>query len=67
MDGQTGQSRFPKGFLLADKENGRAWVYDLTGEGDEATFVCRDPAGAVLDRAGRLRAAQESTYDVRAL
>lgn len=63
MDGQTGQSRFPSGFLLVDKGNNKAWVYDWDGE----QFTVRDPDGAELSTDGRMRAANEHTYDVRAV
>lgn len=65
MDGQTGQSRFSNGFLLADKPNGRAWIYDWNEKTQE--FVCRDAVGDTLDEAGRRKAANGLTYDVRAV
>jgi hypothetical protein len=65
LDGEDGQARYPKGFLLVDKVNQRAWVYDWDAEADE--FLCRHPAGVDLDDAGRKRAAEEFTYDVRAV
>jgi len=64
LDGQPGESRFPKGFLLVDKPNRRAWVYDANH--DLMSFVVRDPAGDTLDEEGRWRAGSEFTYDVRA-
>lgn len=61
-DARSITSRYPRGFLLADKASGRAYVYDFDGD----AFICRDPNGAALDDAGRWRAAEEATYDVLA-
>lgn len=65
LHGQQRESRFPKGALLADKEGGAAWVYDY----DPATreFVARSDVGDVLSFEGRMRAANEGTYDVWAM
>lgn len=62
--GRTVNSRYPKGFLLADKASNTAWLYDR----DAATsaYVCRNPGGAPMDFDGRWRAAEESEYDVLA-
>lgn len=65
MDGQVGQSRFPKGFLLVDKENSLAWVYDW--DANAGHFEVRDDDAQPLDEAGRYRAAEEQEYDVRAV
>lgn len=62
-DGHTVTSRFPKGFLLADKEHSNAFVYDWNGQ----AYVCRDPSGAALDDDGAWRASEENTYDVIAM
>lgn len=72
LDGETVQSRYPKGFLLVDKPNNRAWVYDYdeghnkSGDrlADRSRFVAREQY--TLDHAKRLRAAEEFDYDVRA-
>lgn len=68
MDGKTAVSRFPKGFLLCDKPNGRAWIYEATEEG----FTVRDADGEELISdpdapMNRFRAAEEKSYDVLAL
>lgn len=60
-DGRTVTSRYPKGFLLADKARRLAYVYDYDGAG---SFICRAAAGVPLDDDGRWRAAEGSTYDV---
>jgi hypothetical protein len=62
---RTITSRFPGGFVLVDRVRNRAWVY-VAGKSPDgvAVFVCRDPAGAVLDEAGRWRAAESADYDV---
>src|ERR1700752_1072356 len=40
MDGQQGESRFPKGFVLIDRPNSAAWVYDYNVE--SSTFTERE-------------------------
>jgi len=65
LDGKVEQSRCPKGFLLVDKPNNRAWIYDYTG----GEFVSREPAELISDPTAthnRFRAAEERSYDVRA-
>jgi hypothetical protein len=60
MGGLTGQSRYPKGFVLVDKPNGVAVVYDYK-DGD---FIAREPV--VLDDGKRWSAAESDGWDVRA-
>lgn len=60
MNGHEGQSRFPKGFVLMDERDSRAWVYDY----EDGAFVAREVQP--LNRVGAERAAIEDTYDVRA-
>jgi hypothetical protein len=60
MDGMEGQSRFPKGFVLMDEADSRAWVYDRHGE----AFIARQVDN--LDRERAKKAAEEANYDVRA-
>ncbi len=43
LDGQTRESRYPKGALLVNKPGGSAWVYDYQA-GDEPRFVAREQA-----------------------
>ncbi len=57
-------SRFPSGVLLADRPSGTAWVLDY--DPAAGVYRCRDDAGAPLDEAGRWRAAEGPTYEVRA-
>lgn len=69
LDGQERSSRYPKGFLLVDRQQGLCWLYDAP-EG-QAGFVCRDPAGEPLvedpnANRNRWRAAEEFSYDVLA-
>lgn len=69
LDGQEALSRFPKGFLICDKPNNRAWIYEYDGEG---SFTVRDEAGMELVSdpsapMNRFRAAEERSYDVLAL
>lgn len=56
-------SRYPKGFLLADKPNNKAWIYDWTGN----SFKVRDDEPMELNFEGRIRAATEFDYDVIAV
>lgn len=60
MDGMEGVSRYPKGFVLMDPADSRAWVYDRHGEG----YVAR--AVEPLDSERAKKAANEANYDVRA-
>lgn len=60
-------SRFPKGVLLCDRPNNRAWIYEWVGE----AFKVRPPGQIELvsdENApkNRWRAALESNYDVLA-
>jgi hypothetical protein len=63
LDGRTMASRFPKGFLLADKPTGRAWLYDWR----DGAFHVRDPEPRHLDGDRAVRAALAPEYDVVAL
>ena len=63
MDGQQGESRFPKGFVLIDRPNSAAWVYDYDPE--TSVFTAREQD--IHDNMRALKAAEESNYDVRAL
>jgi hypothetical protein len=60
-DGRQAQSRYPRGFLLVDRDKRRVWLYDRQ---DDDTFQVRDDAGTELDDAGRWRAAEEPDYDL---
>lgn len=62
MDGMPGQSRFPKGFLLSDPRDSRAWVYDY----DESRNVFVSRKKDVRDTVRELHAAEGANYDVRA-
>ena len=62
LNGKPAMSRFPKGFLLVDKQAGKAWVYDWTG----AAFICRDDEPRDLDAEGRMDAAESTDWDVLA-
>ena len=72
LDGETVQSRFPKGFLYADPVGGRAWVYDYAEGGTSGTSGLEQPSTftarevADLDREKAMKAAEGDTYDVRA-
>jgi hypothetical protein len=72
LDGQVVESRFPKGFVLVSRAANMAWIYDHTEAqpkpGGEifSTFQAREPSGRTLDDEGRLRAAMEHEFDVRA-
>lgn len=63
LDGKEGVSRFPKGFVLIDKPNSVAWVYDYS----ESTGIFTSRSPDIHDRERGKRAADESDYDVRAL
>lgn len=62
MDGMVheGREQFPKGFVLMDEADSRAWVYDRHGD----AYVAR--AVQALDRERAEQAAREFNYDVRA-
>lgn len=60
-DGRTVTVRYP-GFLLIDRPNERCWIYDREPSGD---FHARTTGGALLDHAGRWKAALEPFYDIR--
>lgn len=62
MDGMPGQSRYPKGFLLSDPRDSRAWVYDY----DETRNVFVSRKKDVRDTVRELDAAEGANYDVRA-
>lgn len=72
LDGQVVESRFPKGFVLVDKNADLAWLYDYTEAqpkpGGEifSTFQAREADGRTLDHEKRIAAAEHSEYDVRA-
>lgn len=63
MQGEEGESRFPKGFVLVDKPNGLAWIYDWDSESE--TFQAREEV--VYDPEKAFGAAEGIDYDVRAL
>lgn len=66
LDGKSGESRFPRGFVYADPVGGRVWVYDYH-EGIDPIgnrFAAREVDQ--LDRHKLSKAADESSYDVRA-
>lgn len=60
LAGETMVSRFPKGFLLVDKQADQCWVYEWEGE----EFWVRDGVPAPVLHEGRIKAALESNYDV---
>lgn len=67
MDGQKAESRFPEGFLLVDKPEGKCWLYDW--DSASGTFKVRDEKPMVVQTEGlvnRYRAADEFNYDVLA-
>lgn len=63
MDGQQGESRFPKGFVLIDRPNSAAWVYDY--DPNSNTFCAREQD--IHDKERGRKAAEEANYDIRAL
>jgi len=62
MDGIPGQSRFPRGFVVIDQPDSRAWVYDY----DPARNVFISRQKDIHDRIRHLHAAEGSNYDIRA-
>lgn len=62
MDGMEGMSRFPKGFVVSDAKDSRAWVYDY----DPARNVFVSRRKDVRDTVRELHAADGANYDVRA-
>lgn len=60
LDGQPAVSRFPAGFLLADKPAGKAWIYDRSEDG---SFVAR-PDAPDLDLDKAVQTALGDAYDV---
>lgn len=65
LDGQERVSRFPAGFLAADKPAGRAWLYDWNPE--RGCFDVREPEGRELDGDRAIEAAVGDEYDVVAV
>lgn len=63
--GDFAESRFPKGFLLVDKVNNQCWVYDW--QPNMEFFKVRQEEPMQVSLEGRMRAANEFTYDVVAL
>jgi hypothetical protein len=63
LDGREMVSRYPKGFLLADKSTGRAWLYDWR----DNAFHLREPGERQLDGDRAVQAALGDEYDVVAL
>ena len=61
LDGQQTESRFPGGFILADKPGERVWIYDYDGTGQ---FTARDVQDLNYEKA--LKTATGDQYDVRA-
>ena len=65
LHGELGISRFPKGFLLVNKAANECWLYEWNV--DAECFTVRDDNAMPVEKAGRLRAASESDYDVLAV
>lgn len=63
MNGQQGESRFPKGFVLIDRPNSAAWVYDYDPNSNTFTAGEQD----IHDKERGRKAAEEANYDIRAL
>jgi hypothetical protein len=61
LDGRQAESRYPTGFVLADKPAGKAWIYDRAGDG---TFAVREGDGRTLDPRRATDAAIGEAYDV---
>jgi hypothetical protein len=61
LDGEAAASRYPTGFVLADKPAGKAWIYDRAGDG---TFAVREADGRRLDPRRATAAAIGEEYDV---
>jgi hypothetical protein len=61
LDGEVAASRFPTGFVLADKPAGMAWIYDLAADG---TFAVREAGGRKLDPRRAITAAIGEEFDV---
>ena len=67
LDGEEGQSRFPRGFVLIDKPAGQVWIYDWSEpEWGDGVFRVRDPHPMAVLTEARRRAAEGIRYDVRA-
>ena len=65
LNGQTGQSRYPRGFVLVDKQGGRAWIYDAgVSRSGKPMFFVREDEGRPLDHQLRIAAAESSDWDV---
>jgi len=63
LAGERWESRYPKGFLLIDKPNGKCWIYEWDG----ICFKVRDEEPMPILTEGpknRFRAAEEFNYDV---
>ena len=62
-DGEEIISRHPKGFVLVDKPNNWAWLYDR----QPGEFVVRDEDGVEFDSAKGWDAAESADWNVIAL
>lgn len=62
LNGMKGSSRFPKGFLLVDKQANLAWIYDWNG----TAFLCREAEGRTVDYERRWETAESVDWDVQA-
>jgi hypothetical protein len=67
LDGQDTESRYPNGFVVIDRPNKRAWIYDH----DRKTGVFRvrseDGHPELIGSERRYRVATLLRYDIRAL
>lgn len=63
LNGQERASRYPAGFLAADKTASRAWLYDWRDDG----FHVREEQGRELDGGRAIQAAVGDEYDVIAV
>lgn len=67
MDGQSGESRYPEGFVLHDSDTDRfvgTYLYVDTPDGGQ--FDWREPERELLDYEKAIRTANGSRFDVRA-
>lgn len=65
LDGKEMTSRFPKGFLLVDKQANECWLYDWFGSASAFKVRQEEPMECKTEGdKNRYRAAEESEFDV---
>lgn len=64
LNGQTMVTRYPKGFLLVDKQVRKCWIYEWDSETSSYQVRQEEPMDLLDGEKNRFRAAEEFNYDV---